>query len=221
MIGFLFGFLAGVLTCAWFPGFPRWVRGAWAVVGLKLQQGVAGVRPATPNIPIRARENYAKAADVTGHIGPISGASGSHMTHWGRALSNLAGFFWRHKRLILICALFLLGSFALKGCGTLPWSKSRDALALEARLAQAEARLQQQLNARDAEIARISQEAALNRQRLAYLASQGHSEIEAARPANEAPLDPQLSRAWRAGIERLRNDAGADADRADPAGSGA
>lgn len=122
---------------------------------------------------------------------------------WDRPASGL----WKYKWAILVVVFFALGFGVLRGCDGGLFGKSRDALALEARLAEAEAELQAQLRERDARIAQIEQDAVVRRAQLETLRRQGAAELEAARPDNETPLDPDLVRIWRASLDRLREPA--------------
>lgn len=133
------------------------------------------------------------------------------------AVKNLGAFLWEYKFLLLMVALFFFGWLVLRGCVPAGFGgKSKGELALESRIAQAETRMQVQINARDAEIARLSQEAAVNQARLNSLSEQGRHDIDAATPANEIPMDPALELAWRTSLERMYADAGLDPYRPDP-----
>ena len=208
------GFACGVLLCAFFPAVDGGVR---AILG-KLAGFVAGVRARAPNIPIRARESYAKPVETAAFVAPAS--KPRKLLQIARGIANIIGFVLRHPVPIVILSLFLLGFGLLRGCALPHIGESREHAQMRAELAQAEAETQAALRARDLAVAQVAQQAAVYRQRITMLAAQGRSEIEAARPTDEIPIDPGVERAWRAAIERLRADAGPDPDSPSPGGSG-
>ena len=191
------GFASGVVASAYVPSLPVAGRGAVNMIAGRVR--VSRVRPHEPNslnIPI--------------------------MT----AGANLARAGWRVLVFILKNPVFALGlalvAFWLLSGAKLPFAgKSKGELRLEAELARSEARVMEVINARDVEIAEAAARAAVRRAQIVLLSEQGRTEIEAARPADETPLDPGVERAWRDALERLRIYPSHDADRADSSEPGA
>ena len=132
-----------------------------------------GVRPSAPKNPIRIPQ----------------------------ALIRFGAGLWKWKWAILAVTLFLLSVSLMRGWK--PFGPSREELRLRAELAREEAQTQAVLGNLRAELAAIGADARVARTRLEALSARGQQEIENARPDNEAPLDADLERAWRASLRRL------------------
>lgn len=134
-------------------------------------------------------------------------------------LGSFLSFLWRWKLPLLVVVFFIVGMSTLRGC-TPEIGKSADTLRFERELAEAEAETQAAINARDAVIAQAAQDAALSRERIQQASQRGRDAIEAATPENEAPLDPELVRAFRLALDELCI-VRADGSRADTCGPSA
>ena len=136
----------------------------------------------------------------------------------GRALANLASFLWRWKWAILVVCFFSLAVGLMRGCaGPLDFGKSRGQIALERELAEGEVEVREKIIDRDAAISEIRAELAAVRATLQANHQRGRDAIEAARPANEQPLDPSVVAAWRQSLDGLCVER-ADGSRADSCG---
>lgn len=202
------GFLAGIVVSALRPALPAALAATW-----------------------RAPETLGSLGFVTGFdvVASAPGASGSKTAQmaqsWAAAFAGLArgiasAAMFLMKRPVLCLGLALVAFWLLAG-PRLPFGKSRAELAVERDLARAEAEAQSALNARDAIIAQAAQQAAVHRAQIALWSQQDRTAIERARPADETPLDPELERAWRVGIERVRLYPNTDGDCAPACGPSA
>lgn len=87
---FLVGVSSGVLLCAFFPDLDGWVRGALGWLR-RLAFGVRAGAPNAANIPIRARERYAKPAPRSDATRPTEALTWT--SNALRAGSNILQFF--------------------------------------------------------------------------------------------------------------------------------
>lgn len=145
----------------------------------------------------------------------------------GTALKNVGGFFlaafaWCCKNPVAAIGLALLILFLLmgRGCSPFEFGKSKGELRLERELAEANARVLEIENERDAEIAQVARDVAVIRAQIRIASQRGHDEIAAAAPANEAPIAPELVSAFRSSLDRLCVQR-ADGSLPNPCGSGA
>lgn len=165
-----------------------------------------------------------KAAAPDGHVAaaPVVENPNQRTPTIGTALKNLGGFFvgaftWCLKHPMLAISLVVLALWLVLG-SPFEFGKSKEQLRLENELAQSELRVRELETERDAEIADISRDVAVIRNQIRAESQRGHDEISAATPLDEAPIDLQLSTAWRNSLERMRN-ACANAASAYPCGS--
>lgn len=105
-------------------------------------------------------------------------------------------FLWKAKWAILIIVGFVVAVSFMRD-----WTGGR--ARLERDIARGETQTQVTVNARDADIAAISQDVALMRQELRHLSQRGRNDLAAAAPLNEAPLDPGLVAVWRNNLDEL------------------
>lgn len=140
----------------------------------------------------------------------------------GLGLARICAFCWRYKLLLLGIAIFIMGASVLRGC-SIPFAdigKSRGQIALEREIAEGEVETQKTINKRDGALDDLADELEAIRREIRYTAEQGRNEIEAARPTDEAPIDPGVVAAWRSSLDRLCVPR-ADGSRADSCGPSA
>lgn len=142
----------------------------------------------------------------------------------GTVLSNLGQFFgWclRHWKLIGIVLFAVFVLFTMRSCGDyFGLGKSKGELRLERELAEANARVLEIENERDAEIAQVARDVAVIRAQIRIASQRGQDEIAAAAPANEAPIDDGLAAAFHDALDGLCIQR-ADGSLANSCGSGA
>lgn len=143
-----------------------------------------------------------------------------HCIRRGETLSNLASyakaladvfkgiggaFAFLAKNPILCIGILFVAAWLIwgTGCVRLPFTESREHAIARANQAQTEAKVKDLELDRNAEIGRIARDVAVLRSQLSSLSEQGHDEIAAATPTDEAPIDPGLVAAWRNSVERL------------------
>lgn len=137
-------------------------------------------------------------------------------------LARICAFCWRYKLALLALAIFIMGASVLRGC-SIPFAdigKSRGQIALEREIAEGEVETQKTINKRDGALDDLADELEAIRREIRYTAEQGRNEIEAARPTDEAPIDPGVVAAWRSSLDRLCVPR-ADGSRADSCGPSA
>lgn len=205
--------IAGIIAGQFFPDqFREWVR---ALAG-KARGLVLGAAPASVS-EIRASAHNADLSQ-SDHSAEVRPSPPNKPIVFGRALSNLAGFLWRWKWAILVLCFFILAVGLMRGCaGPLDFGKSRGQIALERELAEQEVRTQEQLRKRDAAIAEIRSQTAVQLAQIRLESQRGRDAIAAATPEHEDPIDPNLVAAWRDALDRLCV-ARANGDRANSCG---
>jgi len=129
--------------------------------------------------------------------GAIGGAV-SLFSSLGALGARVAGSLGGAKALIVAIPLLLGMGFGLTECVK---ESGRNEVRLE--IAEGETEVQKTINGRDASIAEIGQDVALLRQEIRNLSQRGRNELAAAAPANEAPIDAELVRVWRANLDGM------------------
>lgn len=201
--------IAGIIVGQFFPNqFREWVRG----VAGKARGLVLGAAPAS-----KVSMGISAEIPAGNEVRPTPPNKNIEI---GRALANLASFLWRWKWAILVVCFFSLAVGLMRGCaGPLDFGKSRGQIALERELAEGEVEVREKIIDRDAAISEIRAELAAVRATLQANHQRGRDAIEAARPANEQPLDPSVVAAWRQSLDGLCVER-ADGSRADSCGPG-
>jgi hypothetical protein len=176
------------------------IRRVWgAVVGVARKRAA----PAAPDVSRKEVNNDANRDNV-----PLTGQQQPDQTPPNNpirlpSIGSVLAWCWKWKAPLLVLAGFVIVVSLMRGCSIPGIGKSRDTLRAELENAEAEIETQENINARDAEIAEVARDVALMRQQLQNLSQRGRDEIAAATPSNEAPLDAELVGAWRRALDGL------------------
>lgn len=172
-----FTLLAGILIGLWLPDSVRvWVRG----VAGKAWGAFFGARPAQNSNRQDNRQVFPEVGKnpVANQASEQEFQPEKKPENWGRALTNILGFFLRYWQPIVLVIIAVVIISAFRGC-SLPFDgKSKDALRLERELAEANTRLAQH----ETRLGELSRDLAVNTERdarrRATVIAQAEQEIE-------------------------------------------